>query len=224
MIVAISQREIISDNRNFDSLEQGYIEYFNKWGVTLFPISNKANDLDSLFSSIEFHGIVLSGGNNICPSLYNQNHTYSDCSQSRDNVESKLLEIALKKEIPLLGICRGMQFINVYFGGLLIPDLKLISAGHVAVDHKVYLSNSAKNYLCKDSADVNSFHNQGMTDKELPSVLTPFAKCVDGVVEGIFHKDYHIAGIQWHPERKSPDGHINDSLVDAFLNRKLFWG
>ncbi|MFA5142319.1 MAG: gamma-glutamyl-gamma-aminobutyrate hydrolase family protein [Candidatus Woesearchaeota archaeon] len=224
MMVAISQREITSDNRNFDSLEQEYIEYFNKRGVKLFPISNRANDLDSLFNSIEFHGIILSGGNNICPSRYNQNHTYPDCSPFRDNVESKLLEIALKKDIPLMGICRGMQFINVYFGGILIPDLNLIPAGHVAVDHKVYLSNSSKNYLCKDSAEVNSYHNQGLTDNELSSVLTPFAKCVDGVVEGIFHKEYPIAGIQWHPERKSPDEHINDSLVDAFLNRKLFWG
>jgi len=144
----------------------------------------------------------------------------------RDFTEKCLLDYAVKNKIPVLGICRGMQFINVYFGGKLIQNIsKEIKSSfkHVAKDHLIELLDKRLHSGKRNQVKVNSYHNQGVDNITLSSKLNCFAKSTDGVIEGIFHPNLPIVGIEWHPERNSPDKEFNYKLIKAFLKEDLFW-
>jgi len=226
MLIAISQRNMKMDKgANRDSLENDYIKYYESFGVSLLPVPNVCKDLDNYFNDISIKGVILTGGNDINPLLYGSQLQNEDYSEDRDNTEKKLMEIALNRKLPLLGICRGAQFINVYFGGSLIQNIKAkTEVNHVATTHKIQITDekTAKFFNEKEFA-VNSFHNHGIMEDTLSSKLKEFAITKDGIIEGIYHPKHPIAGVLWHPERPNSDKETDKKLVEAFINRKLFW-
>jgi len=216
MLVAISQRNDKNKFGDFsDNLESNYINYLERFGIKLVVIPNIPKDVDYYFEKLPIEGIVLSGGNSINPELYGGKITdEKDISKERDATEKKLLEIAVKNKLPVLGICRGMQFINVFFGG----KLKKVE-NHVKVNHKVnFIDTSFGN-----SAETNSYHGFGLTKELLSKELSLIAESEDGIVEALYHPSLPIAGIEWHPERESPDEEVNKKIIKAFLNREVFW-
>ena len=223
MWVAISQRNLESNNESDrDVLENAYVKYFEGFGIKLIPIPNISQDIGLYFEELPIKAIILSGGNDINPELYNQKPVYiRDLSVFRDNTERKLLEIAIKKRLPVLGICRGMQFINVFFGGRIIQNIK----EHVATRHGVkIIDHSLSKLLNKTIIVVNSYHNQGISKECLPPELKAFALSEkDGIVEGIYHQNYPIAGIQWHPERPGSAKEYDKKIIRAFIEYQLFW-
>jgi putative glutamine amidotransferase len=144
-------------------------------------------------SLLRVSGIILSGGNNI-----NKNSL-------RYKIEKKLVDFSKKKNIPLLGICHGLQFINFLEGG----SLKKIN-NHVRTNHKVKIKNT---YDLK----VNSFHEYGI--KKLGKNFEIIAYSDDSQIEAIKHKKYNWLGWMWHPER---DRTFNKKLLkiakDFFKN------
>lgn len=226
MIIAVSQRNMKMDKRaNRDALENTYIDYFEKFGVMLLPIPNVSKNLNKYFDNIPIKAIILSSGNDVNPKLYGKKPQNEDISEDRDNTEKSLIEISIKKKLPLFGICRGTQFINVYFGGSLVQKLKdKTGFNHVAVPHSVKIvdEETVKFFKTKEFV-VNSYHNQGITEETLSSKLRAFAISKDGSIEGIYHPKYPIAGVMWHPERQGSDKEADKKLIKAFLNRKLFW-
>jgi len=207
MLIAISQRNDKNKYGIFvDSLESNYVEYLERFGASVIPIPNSPRNLKSYFEEIPIQGLVLSGGNDIGD------------SELRDNLERKMLEFAIEKKLPVLGICRGMQFINDYFGGKLEKVQK-----HVRVDHKVEFSDDKIKEFFGETFKTNSYHNYGINDSGLSPEFRVFARASDGVIEGLYHPKYCIAGIQWHPERDSPDKKINAKIINAFLDRELYW-
>ena len=207
MLTLITQREVKGKYRKSDSLEQEYIDYLSKFGINLMPVPNNTDLVESYFN-LPVTGIILAGGNDVGESI------------NSDNTERVLLNIAIKKNIPVLGICRGMQFINHYFKG----SLSKVN-NHVNVNHHIHILD--QNPVLGRNAKVNSFHNQGVLKADLALELKVFAEsegAEENVIEGIYHPDYSIAGIMWHPERKSPNPEINEKIINAFLNRKLYWG
>lgn len=211
MLALISQREVVNGfGRRVDVLEQNYIQFLDKFRIKLIPVSNSFTDLNDYFE-LPIDLIILSGGNNVDPSLYDKEiGEVSDVSVNRDNVERKLLEFAISKKIPVFCICRGAQFLNVFFGGKLIRV-----KNHVGVKHKVRVD------LFDNDFFVNSFHHYGLD--ALSPKLKPFAIAGDGTIEGFYHPDYYMAGIIWHPERLGGDDDFNFKLLDAFLKKELFW-
>lgn len=227
MIIAISQRSMkMKIGANRDALEITYPGYYRKFGVILIPIPNSAGSVEEYFGEMSIKGIILSSGNDVNPALYGEKAKNEDFSEERDKTERELIDITIKRKLPLLGICRGMQFINVYFGGKLVRNIKeKTKTNHVAVTHRVKITDEkAIGFFNKKEYTVNSYHNQGIDENALSPKLKAFAVTEDGSIEGIYHPKYRIAGIMWHPERQGSDNRMDEKLVRAFIDRKLFWG
>lgn len=142
-------------------------------------------------SSLRINGIIISGGNDI------------DKNSLRYKIEKRLTDISKKKNIPLLGICHGLQFINYVEGG----SLKKIN-NHVRVYHKI---KSNFDYPLK----VNSYHEYGV--KNLGRNFEIIAYSEDNQIEAIKHKKYNWLGWMWHPER---DKKFDKKLIQ--IAKKMF--
>lgn len=225
MLIAVSQRRDRNRYGSYvDNLDSSYIGYFGKFGVQLLPVPNSAKDVGYYLKKLPVQGIILSSGNDVNPAMYGSNEKSESVSVERDLTEKKLIDISIKKGLPVLGMCRGMQFINVFFGGGLIDIKKSLSKiVHVASTHRIIIKNAGAAKLVGNSFDVNSYHNNGISKNTLSKELRAFAESYDGLIEGIYHPKLPIAAIMWHPERKSPNELVNKKLINAFLKRKLFW-
>lgn len=224
ILVAINQRHNKNQYGDFvDSLENSYITYFEKLGINLIVIPNCSENVSFYFDKFPIKGIILTGGDTIDPRIYGgeKNDDYN-FSSDREKTERKLIEIAIAKKLPVLGICRGMQFINVFFDGKLIYVKESVKnlLDHVAKTHKIELLDKLN---LGHEVEVNSYHNQGVIEQVLGKGLNVFAKSPDGIIEGIFHESLPILGIEWHPERKSPNEEFNKKIIEAFKNKELFW-
>ena len=191
--IVVSQRVDVVENRAEvrDALDQKLVQFFVEIGFLTYPAPNSLVELQNgeLFKSwlkeIKPEAIVLSGGNNI-----------GDVT-SRDKTEDALIRYASNEELPLLGICRGMQMIAHYHGTSLVP-LK----GHVKSRHRLE---------GEISWEVNSFHEFAL--EKCPSGFQVFATCsIDGSVEGIKHNSLPWEGWMWHPER-------DETFCDLQLSR-----
>jgi len=182
-IIGISQRvDVITEySERRDAIDQKWLQLCHETGFIPLIIPNHSQTVLALLEQIKFEGFILTGGNNL--------QAYEGDALERDEVELILLNFAIQNQLPLLGVCRGMQLVQSFFG---IPLFK--TAGHVNTEHPVF----GRNQKWK----VNSFHNYGTT--KTSSELDVVARAEDGIIESIKHKKYPIHGIMWHPERYSP--------------------
>ena len=152
--------------------------------------------------------IILSGGGDVDPRRWNgPSESSFRVSQERDAFEFDLLEAALKADLPVLGICRGLQVINVHFNGSLIPDLDAVDRGDHSgstedrqeLVHSVsFEPESILHGLYGPTTMVNSFHHQAVDRIGIDLRVT--GRSSDGTVEGIEHIEGRVLGVQWHPE------------------------
>jgi len=224
--IAITQR--VERNRygkEVDSLEHDYVNYYAKFGVVLIPIPNSLRSIKSYLSNLCVDGIILSGGGDIYPSLYRKTPRKGfEYFPERDILEKKILKFAIKNDIPVLGECRGMQFLNTFFGGSLLNGFDKKNIQHAGTRHTIKIvDNSSKEYLNIKSATVNSFHNYSISRNELSTSLRAFAEAADGTIEGVYYPGKALAGIMWHPEREKRESLLNIMLVESFIKRKLYW-
>ena len=152
----------------------------------------------------EIKGIILSGGDNI-----------GDNSE-RDKTEEKILNYSIGKKIPLIGICRGMQVINKFFGGTIKTSE---NSNHVGNPHFVSLLAKFASFLETKNLRVNSFHNNVIKQKNLGQNLEPFAISDDNTIEGFYHSKLPIFGVMWHPEREK--NKLQYRLIDSFLKNEF---
>jgi len=160
-------------------------------------------------------GLVLTGGADVEPERYDQepDENLGATEPDRDAWEMALLAAARAKEIPVLAICRGLQLVNVVFGGTLRQHIELEEgAGHPQWDvdghqttHQVNLvEGTLTSALFPHEIGVNSLHHQVV--EEVGEGLIVSAKASDGEVEGLETPDGKILAVQWHPELlKKPD-------------------
>ncbi|HRU99558.1 MAG TPA: gamma-glutamyl-gamma-aminobutyrate hydrolase family protein [Ruminococcus sp.] len=171
------------------------------------------SDQEQLIQAVEFcNGFLFTGGQDVTPSVYNENKTErcGECCPERDTMEAHLLDLALQYDKPILGICRGIQFINAALGGSLWQDIpsqhpsKLIHCQKPPYDKPIHDVNIEKHsplyeILHTESLPVNSYHHQAV--KELSPKLKCMAQAPDGLIEAIYAPEQSFLwAVQWHPE------------------------
>lgn len=169
-------------------------------------------------------GLVLTGGADIEPANYNRapEPGLGDTEPERDRWEIELFAAARAREIPVLAICRGLQLVNVIYGGTLRQDVELAEgAGHPQwnvngreATHGVDLvEGTVTSSLYQGPLAVNSLHHQVV--EEVGEGLLISAKATDGVVEGLETPDGAVLAVQWHPELLAAPDPTFRWLVDA---------
>lgn len=217
MIALITQREQKdSYGTLIDVMESDYIRFFEDLGVEVRPVSNFSQNVQSLFETMKIDFVILTGGGSV-PNEYYGHEADEQQQTNRDRIERFLLEECIKREIPVLGICRGMQFINGYFGGK-VEKLSELSIPRLnGKDHPVYSDLLQKSFM------VNNFHNDGIMQGELANGMKPFAIDPDNkVIEAFYSEEKKILALQWHPERRFESEEAKEEskrIVMDFINK-----
>lgn len=179
-----------------DAISHDWIQYLSEKNIIPIFIPNNLPNLDLFLNTVRLDGIILSGGDNPGEFL------------ERDKTEKELLDYGIRENIPIIGICRGLQVINDYFGGRIELD---DTSSHVKTRHEVDITNDKfKKLFHSNKIIVNSFHNNILLEKNLGAELQVFAKSNrDNTIEGISHRKFPIMGVMWHPEREKTQNQIN---------------
>lgn len=211
-------------------------ENYERWlkqspDVNILKLGYEENNLASVTSC---KGLLFTGGEDVHPKHYGRTNyveqfRLDDLDEKRDEFELKVLAVARKKRIPLLGICRGLQIANVFLGGTLIPDLQAFGRGehkkqNDGVDraHEIWLPEGTRlgKIAGVSRGEVNSAHHQAID--LLGEGLSMNCVSPDGVIEGAEVRDPEehpfFLLVQWHPERMKDQGSVFSSkLRDAFV-------
>ncbi|MBF0587959.1 MAG: gamma-glutamyl-gamma-aminobutyrate hydrolase family protein [Magnetococcales bacterium] len=182
-LIAITQRvDIIADyGERRDALDQQWIKLLAAMDALPLLLPNHLRQAQSIVEKMKPDGFLLTGGNSLVNCGGN--------APERDAMERMLLERTLMTGTPLLGICRGMQVIQDYFG----TPLQRIK-GHVTRKQTIRIH--------EHRVETNSFHDFGAY--ETPQPLTAWAWADDHVIKAVRHKSAPIMGFMWHPERHTP--------------------
>ena len=203
--IGISQR--IVNEKNYverrDAISHDWSNLLEKIDFIPVFIPNSLSDTTSFLESFGLSGMILSGGDDL------------GIHPDRDKTELECLKFAIAKKVPLLGVCRGMQLINNFFGGSVVQN---DNNKHVGNNHAIkILDPNISSILRTDSIIVNSYHNNLITGDVLASELTSVAiDETDNSIECLLHEKYPILGVMWHPER-NPDEN-NKTILQYFFN------
>jgi putative glutamine amidotransferase len=206
------------------TITEAYIEALVRNGACpiLIPLGLPEISLREIVAQVD--GLLFSGGGDVHPERYNgQLHPLVDrVDPDRDRVEIFLINEAIQRETPLLGICRGLQVINIALGGTIYEDIldqrpNSIQHENSAGHPRQYLAHSVK--IVPDSrlarisgklaSPVNSLHHQGIRD--LAPNLIINATASDGLIEAFELEGYRFGmAVQWHPEWLAPENNMDE--------------
>lgn len=223
--------------KTLNYLEQDMARYLFRFGAYPVLIPNLGPEALPDFLAT-FDGFVFQGGTDISPSTYGENplpNSKWPGDPVRDDYELKVLDFAIKQDKPILGICRGMQLLNVYFGGSLYQDIatqvseQVLHRDAVQYDKIRHQLNFPEGGLMQELHGpakeywVNSVHHQGV--KGLGKELEGLAfSTEDQLIEALHltnEEPGRVMGIQWHPEffKNHPQGLIDpDRVYQHFLS------
>ena len=212
-LIALSATTRETDGAQRVRLNAAYVRAVESAGLTPIIVPPFANPQLAARILDAVSGLVLTGGEDVDPSLYGAepHPELGPVNCSRDLTELALLAAARERKLPTLAICRGIQVVNVGLGGTLVQDLASQHDGagvheldeerdsrvhSVRVDPTSHLAN----IVGTQSLGVNSIHHQAVD--RLGDAMRVSARAEDGVVEGIESDDpdWWMVGVQWHPE------------------------
>lgn len=211
----------------------GYMEGVAAAGAVpvMLPLTEEQDLLDDFAERLD--GVIFTGGQDISPTMYAE-AAIAECGRcvpERDGMEKRLLEAALLRDLPVLGICRGLQFINAALGGTLYQDLPVQHPS--AVEHEMkppfeesahevtILENTPLARICGSGViGVNSRHHQAI--RKLAPSLRPMAVSPDGLIEAAYLPEKRfVIGVQWHPEHAFRKDRNAMALFEALTKAAL---
>lgn len=194
-----------------DCLDQEWTTLLESAGFQPIPLPNCLTEPATYLDSLDLDGLILTSGNDLA-SLADP----ADPAPERDAFEAVALEYAIDAGLPVLGVCRGLEFLTVYFGGTLSPV-----EGHVAQEHGVSLEPAdvpaIENLELPTELTVNSYHDFGIEPADVPDDLTIVGRAEDGTVECVAHDSHPIVSIMWHPERESSAAAFDRQLLSTLF-------
>lgn len=198
IMIGITMRvdEVASRGERRDAIDQSWINLLATCGYMPILLPNHLPTVQEMLRTLPIRGMIMTGGNDLLK--------YGGRSPERDEAERFLIQYACNSGIPLLGVCRGMQMLQDFWG----IELERIE-GHVAVHHAVHTNEG--------SLSKNSYHRYGARKSVEKLVVT--ARAADGIIKAVKHKHASIQGIMWHPEREMPFEPSDMSMI-----KQLFGG
>jgi len=209
----------------------GYMDGITEAGgiPVILPLTSDRYVIEQLLDTIQ--GVLLTGGHDVDPQMYGEK-CMPECGRpcrERDAMESELLKQAFERDIPVLGICRGIQFLNAYLCGTLYQDLP--AQHHSDTEHHqkppydepVHCVNIEKDsglfrLLGKERLSVNSYHHQAI--KEKAECLKTMAVSEDGIVEAVeMPEKKFVWAVQWHPEFSFRKDENSRMIFEEFVRR-----
>ncbi|MAM05827.1 MAG: hypothetical protein CMD06_07750 [Flavobacteriales bacterium] len=207
--------KVNDDGMKYSYLDEEYIRYFNRIGIKLIPVDNLKNEIDDYFTD-DICGVILSGSGDI-KKIVNSNIPEKNpvFFHERDRAENKLIEYTISNNLPLIGICHGMQKINDFFGGEIQPyhHCKKETFSEQGIFHDI---RGLDDLIGKNIRySINQYHDHCILEDDLAKNLKCFAVDVRfNTVEGFYNNKNKILGIQWHPERK-----INNDIAKDIIHK-----
>ena len=203
---------LIDYNKNSYWMLPGYFGGVTEAGgmPVMLPLTSDSADIEQITSMCD--GFLFTGGQDVNPKLYSARKTGAcgECSSERDIMEGMLLKRTMELDMPIFGICRGIQFINAALGGTLWQDIPSQFSDTIphcqkppydVPIHEVNIERTLPLYdlLKTDIIPVNSYHHQGV--RALSPELLPMAEAPDGLIEAVYapNKKF-IWAVQLHPE------------------------
>ncbi len=196
---------ILASNENIEIVELNYVK-------------------NNLLEAKICEGIIFTGGVDIMPIDINYENAPKQFNKVRDNFEKEVLKISLENKIPILGICRGLQLINLFFGGDLILDMAELNQTHknAGTDkmHSVIVEKKSKlnEIVGCVTGEINSAHHQCIA--QLGKNLKISATASDETIEAIEFQnnaDQYLIAVQWHPERMDANSKFSKNIKESFI-------
>lgn len=221
---------LVDSAQNRLGMAPGYLDGLLQAGAVpvMLPLTEDSALIGQLVDQMD--GFLLPGGQDVAPERYRA-QPQPGCGEpcpARDAMEMRLIRAALRQDKPLLGICRGIQLLNVYFGGTLFQDLP--TQHPQGIDHRLPPASARPvhtvelvtgtplhDLLHREKLPVNSTHHQAI--RRLAPRLEVMALSEDGLIEAVYLPDYRFVwGVQWHPELNYAEEASSRRILDAFAH------
>ena len=186
-------------------------EFAKEVGFSLIPITS-ISTLEKMVSEKYIKGAILSGGGDLSENFPNEIGEKKDLNNvdlEREEIEKKLIQFSLQTQVPLIGICRGMQALGKFFGGKLSKIDNHVNTRHSFEYYCPVIKNKIKR-------SVNSFHDYCFEINEIPNCFQVNVEYMSSV-EQIIHNNERMLGIMWHPEREIKFSQFDIQLFKNFL-------
>ncbi|ASX26843.1 gamma-glutamyl-gamma-aminobutyrate hydrolase family protein [Candidatus Williamhamiltonella defendens] len=206
--IGITQRVMKHTRYNevMDCLDTHWTKLLTSMDMLLIPLPLMPPDFTpEMWKALKLDGLILSGGNTLVD-FSDETDPPESLSPERDAYEKALLNAAISNEIPVFGVCRGLQLINIYFGGQLVRI-----KGHAGARHRLITEKNNASFLLP--SEVNSFHDFAVPRRDLGDDLIALAHDAEGNVEAFCHTHHKILAIMWHPEREIPPFKSDRQLI-----------
>ncbi len=235
-VVGISSSILIDKDNYFlgyeyASVSFGCVNSIKRAGAVPFVLPAIEEDpevIEAMVSNLD--AVMLSGGHDVNPLLWGEeaNKDLGEISSQRDAFDFNLIKYAKKQGKPILGICRGYQIMNVFFGGTLWQDISKLPEFYIKHNQKAKTSEKIHSIsiekesclypILGEKTLVNSYHH--MAIKEPAPNFTVMAKAPDGVIEMIEDtKENFMLGVQWHPEMLSEKDKAQQEIFNYFVKQ-----